>query len=97
MVVEQFGHDEMEQCPKFSHTVLDWSSGEQESITCLELQEHFPASRQVVFDCLSFVKYHIVPLNFQESGLVFRIVDNEVVRGYDDVDLESRVHHILRI
>ena len=75
MVIEELGHNEMEQCPQLSHRVLNRSSSQKQSISSLELQKYFPASTQVILDGLGLVQNHIIPLNLHEFGLVLGVVD----------------------
>lgn len=79
MVVEQLGHDEMQQGPQFSHRVLDWSSGKEQSVSGLKSKENLPSSACIVLYCLSFVEDHVVPFDFHQFGLVLNVVDDKVV------------------
>ena len=65
MVVEEFRHDEMKQCPQLLHRVLNWCSCQEKAISSVELEEYFPSSTVVVLDRLSFIKDHIVPFDLE--------------------------------
>ena len=36
VVIKKLGHDEVEQGPKLCHRVLDWGTGEEKSVPCVE-------------------------------------------------------------
>ena len=79
MIVEQLWHNKMEQGPELSHRVLDRCASQKKSISCVELKKYFPATRQVILDCLSFIEDHVVPLDFKQACLVFHIIDDQIV------------------
>jgi hypothetical protein len=67
MVVEKFWHDEMQKCPELCHRILDWRTRKKQSISGVELQEGLPSSTGVIFDCLSLIKNHVMPLDSLKS------------------------------
>lgn len=41
--IEHRRHDEMQEGPQFSHAVLNWSSAEEQSVSTIEAEQHFPS------------------------------------------------------
>ena len=97
MIVKEFGHDKVKQSPQLCHRVLDRRARQQKPVTRVELEEHFPATTQVILDGLGLVENHVVPFDLKELGLVLRVIRNQVVRGDQHVDLHGRVGQVLRV
>ena len=70
LVSKNIRHQEMHQGPKLHNVILQRSSCEQEASICIESKECLPALRFEVFDVLSFIKYHVVPLFPSERKMV---------------------------
>jgi hypothetical protein len=60
----------VKQRPKLADIVLKWSSREQEARSCIKIKKCLPPLRLIVFDVLSLIQDHIVPLLSFEDGLV---------------------------
>ena len=97
VVVKQLWHDEMEKGPQLSHWILNRCSCQQESVTSIELQKNFPATRGIILDRLGLIKDHVIPLDFHKFGLILGIIRDEIVTCDQDMNLHGRVSQILWI
>lgn len=87
VVVEKLRHDEVKQGPQFCHRVLDRCARQKKSVACVEAKKDLPTATCIVLDCLSLVKNHVVPLDLHQLGLVFHVVDDEIVGRQKHMDL----------
>jgi hypothetical protein len=65
MGVEELRHDKVEKGPQLCHRVLDRSTSQEESVSCIELKQYLPPSTQVIFYSLRLIENHIMPLYSQ--------------------------------
>lgn len=68
--VKNFWHDEVKECPEFSHGILDWCSCQQKLVSCLKVHQDAPSLRSNIFDSLCFVKDHVLPVKSVECFFI---------------------------
>ena len=95
MIVEKLGHDKVKQRPELSHRVLNRSTGQEQSVSGIELKKDLPATTRVVLDSLSLIEDHVIPFDLEKLSLVLRVVRDQIVRRDQHVNLHRRVSQIL--
>ena len=78
---------------KFVHTlhrILNWRSGQEKTVTTLELEQDIPPCACRTLDGLSFIQDHVLPLDALE---VHCIRDNKVIARDDDMKTRVFVEH----
>ena len=78
LTAEYLRHQEMHKRPELHHVVLEWSTCQQESSLCVKAQERLPSLTLEVFNVLSFIQDHVVPLLPSECKV---ILNDKFVRG----------------
>jgi hypothetical protein len=92
LLVEDFGHDEVEQAPELLEVVVERSAGEQQAEGGLELVEGEEALGFIVFDLVRLVDDQRLPLYARQR----RVADlRPLVVGDDDVEL-PRLQNLLQ-
>ena len=97
MVVKKLRHNEMKQSPKLGHIILNRGSRKQKPVPSVERQKCFPSPTVAIFDCLSFIKDHIMPLDSLQTKLVFASSNDQVVRSDQDMDAHRWVVQVFRV
>lgn len=97
VAIEKLWHDEMQKSPELSHWILNWGTGEQESISSIELQQNSPPSAQIILDCLGLIQNHVMPFYSQKFLLILRCIRNQVVGGQQNIDSHIWVIQVLRV
>ena len=81
----------MKQGPKLGHRILNRRSCQQKSIPGVKAEKNLPTATEVVLYCLRLIKNHVVPFYFQQLGLIFRIIYDQIIGGDNDVDIQILV------
>lgn len=73
----------MHERPELHHIVLKRSSCQQKPSLSVKSEKSLPSLRPEIFDILSFIKDHVVPLLSSKCKV---ILDNKLVTGNADVE-----------
>jgi|LauGreDrversion4_2_1035121.scaffolds.fasta_scaffold22543_5 hypothetical protein len=73
----------MHERPELHHIILKRRACKQESALSIEAQKGLPALALKVFDVLSLIEDHVVPLFATECKMV---LDHQLIRGDADVE-----------
>ena len=85
---EDFWKQKVEEGPEFMEIVLQWSSRQQESATCLDLPDHHREFALLILDPMSLVNDHVLPIKFLKHAL---LSEDHLVGG--DADIPAAGHH----
>lgn len=81
--IEYFRHKKVQQWPKFSKIVLQRRSSKQQPTVSLKVEKYLPTLWLEVFNVLSFIQDHIIPLLSSED----RVISNSnLIACYTNVE-----------
>lgn len=79
---QEAGHQEVEQAPEFDNIILNWGTGQDQTVVGLHCLDSFGELGLRILDNMSLVKDAVVPILLAQ---VCHVVSNHVIRCNDHV------------